>query len=118
MKKRPGRQRTANGQAGRKGDKMTVFIENETGCEFPFSCQQVAEDVIRKVLEQENCPYDVEVNIVLTGEYEIRETNRNFRNIDSVTDVLSFQRSILKLPRTIRSSGSVQMNLSTLIRIF
>ncbi len=90
MKKRPGRQRTANGQAGRKGDKMTVFIENETGCEFPFSCQQVAEDVICKVLEQENCPYDAEVNIVLTGEYEIRETNRNFRNIDSVTDVLSF----------------------------
>ncbi|MCH1983334.1 rRNA maturation RNase YbeY [Ruminococcus sp. OA3] len=69
---------------------MTVFIENEIDCEFPFSCRQVAEDVMCTVLEQENCPYDAEVSIVLTGENEIRETNRMFRNIDSVTDVLSF----------------------------
>ena len=79
----------------------------------------MAEDVICKVLEQENCPYDAEVNIVLTGEYEIRETNRNFRNIDSVTDVLSFPAIDFEAPADyIRSSGSVQMNLSTPIRIY
>lgn len=69
---------------------MTVFIENETDYEFPFSCQGTAEDVMCKVLEQEHCPYDAEINIVLTGEDAIRQTNRNFRAIDSVTDVLSF----------------------------
>ena len=30
------------------------------------------------------------INVVLTGDEEIREFNRSFRGIDSVTDVLSF----------------------------
>ncbi len=33
---------------------------------------------------------DVEVNLLITGPEEIREMNRQFRNIDSETDVLSF----------------------------
>ena len=36
------------------------------------------------------CPYEAEINLVLTGNEEIRRTNREFREIDRVTDVLSF----------------------------
>ena len=36
------------------------------------------------------CPFESEVNVLLTGEEEIREINREQRGIDSVTDVLSF----------------------------
>ena len=34
--KRPGRQRTANGQAGRKGDKMTVLLKMRPDVSFHF----------------------------------------------------------------------------------
>ena len=37
-----------------------------------------------------NCPYEAEVNLVLTDNEEIRRTNREFRDIDRETDVLSF----------------------------
>lgn len=41
-------------------------------------------------LDHENCPYEAEVNLVLTDNEEIRRTNREFRDIDRETDVLSF----------------------------
>ena len=49
-----------------------------------------ARQVIDAVLDQEGCPYECEVSLVLSGEAEIQEANRNFRQIDRVTDVLSF----------------------------
>ena len=42
------------------------------------------------VLDSENCPYEATVNLLLTDAAGIREYNKNFRNIDSETDVLSF----------------------------
>ena len=36
------------------------------------------------------CPYEVQINVVLTDNEGIRELNREFRNIDRETDVLSF----------------------------
>lgn len=41
-------------------------------------------------MEFEGCPYETEINLVLTGEEEIQAANREFRDIDRVTDVLSF----------------------------
>lgn len=38
------------------------------------------------------------LNIRLVSEIEIRDLNRNFRNVDSVTDVLSFPSNILDEP--------------------
>ena len=35
-------------------------------------------------------PYEVQVNLLLTMNDEIHEMNRDFRNIDRATDVLSF----------------------------
>ena len=44
----------------------------------------------QSVLELENCPYDSQVNLVLTDNSGIHEVNRQFRGIDAPTDVLSF----------------------------
>lgn len=43
-----------------------------------------------KILETEQCPYEVSVNLVITDNEEIREVNAQFRNINAPTDVLSF----------------------------
>lgn len=69
---------------------MTLEFEKEYDYTFPFDEEQLAITVINAVLDQEGCPYECEVSLVLSGEEEIRETNRQFRQIDRVTDVLSF----------------------------
>ena len=69
---------------------MTIFVENETDYVFPFDPAQVAEQVVLEVLEEENCPYDTEVNVLITDNEGIRLYNREYRNIDRETDVLSF----------------------------
>ena len=73
---------------------MTINIENEyeNGAALlsgiPF--REIIETVINEALEQEECPYECEVNILLTDDASIREINREQRGIDRSTDVLSF----------------------------
>ncbi len=45
---------------------------------------------IEKTLEYENCDFDAEVSVTFVDNEEIREINRQERNIDKATDVLSF----------------------------
>ena len=69
---------------------MTFYVENETGEEFPFDVQDTVRLVCEAALEEEKCPYEVQVNVVLTDNEGIRELNRESRGIDLETDVLSF----------------------------
>lgn len=69
---------------------MTFYVENETAVEFPFSVEETVRTVCGAVLESENCPYETQVNVVLTDNSGIREMNRECRGIDRETDVLSF----------------------------
>lgn len=69
---------------------MTVYLENETDVEFDFAIKETADCVVKKVLELEKCPYESTVNILLTDNRGIRQFNRDFRQIDAPTDVLSF----------------------------
>lgn len=69
---------------------MTVTIERESEIPLPFSEQEVAEAVISETLDYEDCPYEVQVNIILTTNEEIHKINLEQRNVDAPTDVLSF----------------------------
>ncbi len=69
---------------------MTVTIERESEIPLPFSEQEVAEAVILETLEYEDCPYEVQVNIILTTDEEIHQINLEHRGVDAPTDVLSF----------------------------
>ena len=69
---------------------MTVTIERESDIPLPFSEQEVAEAVISETLDYEDCPYEVQVNIILTNNDEIQQINLEQRGIDTATDVLSF----------------------------
>lgn len=69
---------------------MTLYVENETEREFPFSAQDTAELVCRAVLEEEGCPYEVQVSVVLADGGTVRGLNRDYRGMDRETDVLSF----------------------------
>ena len=69
---------------------MTSYVENETDVSFPFTMQEILEQITETVLETENCPYETTVNLLLTDRNGIREYNREYRDLDKETDVLSF----------------------------
>ena len=69
---------------------MTFYVENETQVTFPFNVEETVRIVCEAVLDEEKCPYEVQVNVVLTDNEGIREMNRECRKIDRETDVLSF----------------------------
>ncbi len=69
---------------------MTSYVENETEMTFPFDCREILESVMEEVLTSENCPYEAQVNLLITDNDGIQEYNRQFRDKDMPTDVLSF----------------------------
>ena len=69
---------------------MTSYVENETSQSFSFDEKALLDRVAQAVLDSENCPYETTVNLLLTDDAGIREYNKNYRNIDAETDVLSF----------------------------
>ncbi len=69
---------------------MTLFFEEEGDLSLPFDCIALAEKVINAALDYVGCPYEAEVNLLLTMNDEICEMNHNFRDINRATDVLSF----------------------------
>ena len=70
---------------------MVEFIlENET--DEVISEQQINELnlVCCEIMKNEECNFDAEISFTFTDNEGIREINRDYRNIDSPTDVLSF----------------------------
>lgn len=77
---------------------MKLYLENESGYKPDFDLKKTAEKVMRHVLEKENCPFDCEINLTVTDNESIRVINKEFREIDSATDVLSFPGVTFKTP--------------------
>lgn len=69
---------------------MTVQLEYETERKLDLDCAALANMVAEKVLEQEECPYEAQINLVITDNQEIQKVNLEFREINAPTDVLSF----------------------------
>lgn len=51
---------------------------------------ETAELVAETVLDKEKCPYECEVELLITESEEVHSINKEYRNIDNTTDVLSF----------------------------
>ena len=69
---------------------MTFYVENETDKAFSFDMEEVFHKVAQEILAMENCPYEASVNLLLTNNENIRIYNKEHRQIDKETDVLSF----------------------------
>lgn len=77
---------------------MKIFIDNVNQYEFDFDYEEIADKVCSTVLKIEKCQYDCEINITITDNDEIREINRETREIDKETDVLSFPNLFFDAP--------------------
>ena len=69
---------------------MTIQIDYEAERKLDIDYEKLASEVAEHILETENCPYDVCVNLVITDNEEIKRVNTEFRSIGAPTDVLSF----------------------------
>lgn len=69
---------------------MSIYIENETETRLDFDYEDVIRKVINYSLDFIQCPYETEVNVVITDNDGIHQVNKEYRNIDRPTDVLSF----------------------------
>ena len=73
-------------------------IDYETERELGIDYEALAVKVADKVLEMEKCPYEAQVNLVLTDNDEIKRVNTEFRDIERATDVLSFPMIPFEVP--------------------
>ncbi|MBP1754745.1 MAG: ybeY [Firmicutes bacterium] len=69
---------------------MTINFDYEVTRQFDFDFEAMEKKVVEACLDYVECPYEVEVSILLTDNEQIRLINQEFREIDAPTDVLSF----------------------------
>ena len=69
---------------------MSFYLEEEVNVKFEFDYRKLAQDIIEFCLNYIEFPYEAEVNLTLTDNDGIHLINREFRQIDRPTDVLSF----------------------------
>ena len=69
---------------------MSFYLEEEVEVKFEFNYSELAQTVINFCMDYVEFPYEAEVNLTLTDNVGIHAINKEFRNIDRPTDVLSF----------------------------
>ena len=69
---------------------MTFNFDSEVDIKLDFDYEEIFKKTAEAALDFTGCPYEICVNLLLTDDENIREINRENRNIDASTDVLSF----------------------------
>ncbi len=90
-----------------------VVIEENIEFETDFDKDAIAGEVVDYILKKENCPWDVEVDILITDSDEVQDYNREYRDIDKTTDVLSFPNIDWEAPADYSSVDEQEFNASS-----
>ncbi|PKM96020.1 MAG: rRNA maturation RNase YbeY [Firmicutes bacterium HGW-Firmicutes-1] len=69
---------------------MSIIITNDTSFELNEKYTELIHKTVAECLTHEKCPFDVEVSMIFVNNEEIRKMNKEHRDIDTPTDVLSF----------------------------
>ena len=69
---------------------MTLYIDNRTTFEWDEKWEKIVQKAVRTSLDYEEFESECEISISIVTNNEIQKLNKEFRNIDKETDVLSF----------------------------
>jgi probable rRNA maturation factor len=69
---------------------MVVSLNNEYGRELPADVLQMMEQVAKEALDRHDLPATAEVSLTLCDDQSIHALNKQWRDVDAPTDVLSF----------------------------
>ncbi len=70
--------------------KKVNITDKQKKIKLPTGTRLLIRKACIATLTEENFPYDAEIEVTLTDDETIRELNKNFRDTDRSTDVLSF----------------------------
>ncbi|MBO7335711.1 MAG: rRNA maturation RNase YbeY [Lachnospiraceae bacterium] len=90
---------------------MTVNFESEVKLDLDFDVTSEAERTINACLDHVSCPYETEVNLLITDSDGIHLMNKENRGIDAPTDVLSFPLIDYETPATFDFTESDEIEL-------
>ena len=90
---------------------LELCYETEETLDLPY--EEIAEKVIAACLAAEHCPFAAEVSLSFVDDAAIRSLNREFRNIDRETDVLSFPMLEFEAPGVFPEIGEEDKNPDT-----
>ena len=75
---------------------VELILENEQDKEeLTPEIEKAIKDVCVAVMEEEECDFDAEISVTLVDNDTIRSINKEQRDIDRATDVLSFPMILL-----------------------
>ncbi|MFI3237115.1 MAG: rRNA maturation RNase YbeY [Lachnospiraceae bacterium] len=69
---------------------MAIYIEEEVVCELAFDVKEIASMVIDYIADIQGIPYEFDVNLTIVDNETIHQINKEYREMDRPTDVLSF----------------------------
>lgn len=77
---------------------MTCRFDNEVDFKFDFDYLSYYEGAVSAVLDFVECPYEADVSLLIVDDESIRQINKENRDIDRSTDVLSFPMNEFDVP--------------------
>lgn len=93
-----------------------IIIENEQDkVSIGEDINKLIEDVIRLCMEAEKLKQDYEVSVIIVADDEIRAINKEHRDIDEATDVLSFPMAEFLNGELISDEGDYDMDSEELM---
>lgn len=69
---------------------MNIYIENEYENTIDIDYEEIIRLVVNEAVDFVKCPYECEVNVTIVDDDNIHKINKEQRDIDKATDVLSF----------------------------
>ena len=69
---------------------MTSYVDIDEDIDFGFDVDKLTLDLLNVVCDREQCPYEACINVYVTHSETVRVYNRDYRDKDTTTDVLSF----------------------------
>ena len=82
---------------------MTLYYEEEGELKLSLPCEELARTVIEAALDDVGCPYEAEVNLLLTMNEQIHEMNLAFRGRTSSRRYHHLKRKSYRTGRRIRT---------------
>lgn len=70
--------------------KTEITVSNNQNESLPENIESILKNACKEVLKYEKFLKDAEISVTFVTEEEIKQLNKEFRNKDSITDVLSF----------------------------
>ena len=97
-------------------DETKVLIEDEQTIKaLERSHANLLKRTVLTCLKEENIAQGCEINILITDDASIRQINREFRNIDTATDVLSFPMVNMENGRILSEEGDYDLDEELLL---